>query len=773
MSHLDTLNHTYWTGTGWFIETIDTDTVTGYDPSMIIDGNNIRVSYSCFFMPQVIRYATHQSGTWWISTVDDQDVAWYPNSLALNSSGTPYITYKVDEDTGDGQTALQVAAQPGGGWYTSVIDELGQVGDYNSIAIDDQDNPHVSYYDKDHGDLKYATVTFAVPSAPIVNISDPGYGYVNISWETSVSEGGFPTLGYTIFKGTTPADLKHINYVENKMFTLDASVELGSTYYYAVSARNIFGEGALSTPLNITPYSLPTIPQNVKIHSGDSFIRISWENPTSNGGAPITNYTIYRGTTSEDIEFYKELGVVLFYNDTDVVNGYQQYYCVSAKNILGEGPLTFRVYATPLAKPTAPLNLTATNKISSLELSWDAPESDGGSLITSYFVYKGESPGELEFLADTGYATSYDDTDVSAGITYYYKVRAVSYFGEGPLSDELEVTFVTVPSEPRNLQATAGNSYIYLTWNPPANDGGALITGYLVYRDITSEVETFYTELGTVLEFNDTNVDKESTYYYWISARNSIGEGGPSNEVSAKVSSEPTPTRPAPTGLKTKPGNSFVYLSWAEPDKDEELTITGYRIYRGTEEEDITLAAKIDNMLFYNDTKVTNGVTYYYRVSAFYNTGEGELSDPVIATPYAPGSKPQIDTDGDGITDIDEAARGTNPLSKDTDRDGYDDGDDDYPLDPLRWEKEDGNGKKTNGQYLFWVGLLAVIIIVIVVIVLVFLFVVRPRMGQEIQTPPVQERFAVQGQQPPPSHTPPLQDQRLDPQTELRDGKLG
>ncbi|MFA5386625.1 MAG: fibronectin type III domain-containing protein, partial [Candidatus Paceibacterota bacterium] len=106
-------------------------------------------------------------------------------------------------------------------------------------------------------------------------------------------------------------------------------------------------------------------------------------------------------------------------------------------------------------------------------------------------------------------------------------------------------TSVTAPTAPQSLAATNGNTQSVLTWSAPSSDGGASITSYKVYRGTTSNGEILLSSggcsgLGNVLTCTDTGLTNGTTYYYKVSAVNSVGEGSQSSEATA------TPAAPAP-----------------------------------------------------------------------------------------------------------------------------------------------------------------------------------------------------------------------------------
>jgi len=168
---------------------------------------------------------------------------------------------------------------------------------------------------------------------------------------------------------------------------------------------------------------------------------------------------------------------------------------------------------------------------------------------------------------------TYTDTSLVNGQTYYYMVSAVNGVGEGPRSNETSATPAsptTPPSAARNLAATAGDSVVGLTWQAPATDGGSAVTSYRVYRGGTAGGEVFLVDAGNVLAYTDASVTNGQTYYYVVRARNSIGEGPPSNEVSAMPSAPanqlPTCAITAPVPSETISGVYLVRGTATDPD---------------------------------------------------------------------------------------------------------------------------------------------------------------------------------------------------------------
>ena len=100
-----------------------------------------------------------------------------------------------------------------------------------------------------------------------------------------------------------------------------------------------------------TPLTLPSAPPTLVATAGDARVALSWDAPTATGGVPVTNYWIYRGTASGSLSALAEVGNVRTYTDTAVSNGITYFYAVSAVTMVGEGPVSSEMSATPAPAP--------------------------------------------------------------------------------------------------------------------------------------------------------------------------------------------------------------------------------------------------------------------------------------------------------------------------------------------------------------------------------------------------------------------------------------
>ena len=384
------------------------------------------------------------------------------------------------------------------------------------------------------------------------------------------------------------------------------------------------------TPTNDT---VPSPPQNVSAVAGDGYINVTWDPPADNGGANITAYNIYRGTASGSEQLIATVDRnTTYYNDTAVTKGIRYYYYITAENYVGESNASAEVSAVCLGPPSAPQNLVANGGVGFVNLTWDAPLNDGGTAITEYRIYRGNSSGnETLYATVDGNTLYYNDTNVSKGVDYYYYVTAVNSVGESNASNEASTVVLGVPDAPENLTAQAGVYYVYLHWNAPANTGGTSITEYRIYRGTAAGNETLLaTVTGSINYYNDTSVDGGITYYYYVTAVNSVGESVASAEISALPIGKPG----APVNVTVKAGDGYVELNWLPPANDGGTAITEYRIYRGTSPGNETLIATVNGTVTtYKDKSVKNGVTYYYYITAVNKVGESSASEEVKATP--------------------------------------------------------------------------------------------------------------------------------------------
>jgi fibronectin type 3 domain-containing protein len=277
------------------------------------------------------------------------------------------------------------------------------------------------------------------PAAPVLSTTADDAA-VRLSW-TAPADGGSAIRGYKLYRGTAPGTTTLYKTLGNGTSYNDTAVENGKRYYYRVTATNGKGDGPQSGEvLGARPAGEPS----VTAHAGDGAVQLSWAAPPD-GGAPITGYKIYRGTSPGNVSALKTVGAVNSYTDPGLTNDKTYHYKVAAVNSVGQGRQSGAASATPAPVPAAP-GLTASLEGGSVSLSWNVPKSS--SPILGYRVYRGTFPGGETLLTSTVSATFALDSGLVPGVTYYYRVAAVNRIGEGPRSDTVAVGLSPVGGPP-------------------------------------------------------------------------------------------------------------------------------------------------------------------------------------------------------------------------------------------------------------------------------------------------------------------------------------
>jgi hypothetical protein len=186
------------------------------------------------------------------------------------------------------------------------------------------------------------------------------------------------------------------------------------------------------------------------------------------------------------------------------------------------------------APPAAPASLNATPGNNQVALSWAASAG-----ATSYHVKRSLSSGGSYTTVATVSATSYTDTGLTNGVTYYYVVTALNASGESGNSPEASATpNLAPPPAPTNLTASAGNLQVTLNWSAAS---GAV--SYNLKRGTTGggPYGTLVASGISATSYTDTTVANGTTYYYVVTAVNAGGESLNSNEASATPAAAPSP----------------------------------------------------------------------------------------------------------------------------------------------------------------------------------------------------------------------------------------
>jgi thiol-disulfide isomerase/thioredoxin len=456
------------------------------------------------------------------------------------------------------------------------------------------------------------TPTIKKPGAPTSLTSMAGDAQVTLSWKAPSSNGGAAIDYYVVYQNGK--DVAHVKATS----TVVKGLSNGVTYSFAIAAHNSAGIGTLSSTVKATPHTsvqTPGAPSSLKASPGDGEVRLSWNKPADDGGAAINYYVVYQN--GKDVAHVTTTSTVV----KGLNNGVTYSFAIAAHNSAGIGTLSSTVKASPHAliqTSGAPTALRASPGDGEVRLYWDEPADDGGAAIDYYIVYQDGND-----VAHVNGATA-KVTGLTNGVQYSFAVAAHNSAGLGVKSNPVSVTpslLVVAPGAPMNLTAVPSLGQVQLTWNAPANDGGAAITGYNLSWSLDPN-GTFAFLLLSETSYVHEGLENSTTIYYRVSAINEVGEGEKCEVVSVTTLS-PSILSPGSTDLSASVINGSISLYWNAP-VGEESNITGYNIYRGENQTALEYLASTTGTEFL-DGDVQRNMTYYYEVRALEKSGEGSI----------------------------------------------------------------------------------------------------------------------------------------------------
>lgn len=300
-----------------------------------------------------------------------------------------------------------------------------------------------------------SAISTTSPAPPATaSIGAVAHQSVTVNWSASANANFYTLYRSTLYNNGGGASnilgtIVLNNTITGTSFT-DTAVTDGSIYRYFVTATSAAGTSTNSNGANAIP--LPAPPASAPANLVGKFVQTTNLLLTWSPVPGAVGYIIRSATSSGGPFNYVEN--VTQTNFTDYgLNPATYYYTVTAVNAAG---VSTNKQVTVIAPPAAPVSLTALAGNTQIILTWSSVANANG-----YYLYRGTSSSNENVTVLANYpGTSYTDTNLANGTTYYYYVTATNTGGVSPNSAEASAT-------PSLVIVAGGRS---LTWK---GDGAA------------------------------------------------------------------------------------------------------------------------------------------------------------------------------------------------------------------------------------------------------------------------------------------------------------
>ena len=319
----------------------------------------------------------------------------------------------------------------------------------------------------------------------------------------------------------------------------------------------------------------PTSPTNLTAAAiSGTQINLSWTASTDNVG--VTGYLIERcqgAGCSTFAQIAAPAGTGTTYSDTGLTAGTSYSYRVratdAASNLSGYSNTASTTTQADTQAPTSPTNLTAAAiSGTQINLSWTASTDNVG--VTGYLIERCQGAGCSTFAqiaAPAGTGTTYNDTGLTAGTSYSYRVRATdaasNLSGYSNTASTATQADSQAPTSPTNLTAAAiSGTQINLSWTASTDNVG--VTGYLIERCQGAGCSTFAqiaAPAGTGTTYSDTGLTAGTSYSYRVRATDAASNLSAYSAIATASTPNPGSTFTAGYGFSEGSGTTTADAS--------------------------------------------------------------------------------------------------------------------------------------------------------------------------------------------------------------------
>ncbi|MCL2063640.1 MAG: M12 family metallo-peptidase [Candidatus Cloacimonetes bacterium] len=165
-----------------------------------------------------------------------------------------------------------------------------------------------------------------------------GNRIVDLTWDAPANGSSGTLTEYRLYRGISVTSLSPLVTIPLPTQTYqDTELTNGTNYFYQITAiyNDLDGESVRSptTPVQATPF-IWNPPRDLSLFLGNGQVALNWQVPEY-GGAILSGYKIYRGTTIENMTQIHNITTNLspdmsWVNDTDLIEGESYYYGIKA-----------------------------------------------------------------------------------------------------------------------------------------------------------------------------------------------------------------------------------------------------------------------------------------------------------------------------------------------------------------------------------------------------------------------------------------------------------